>query len=556
MGQTAHNRPSLPGVVYTPQWVAERIVRLAISAVEQNLPRILDPACGDGALLCEAFRQLTRRNHTPATVDARLQLAQQCITGVDLDPGAVAAARRNLAACILNGCAVNLTPTATASSLAELTATLAPCIVAADAIVSGRNVAPGAGGGRHLPGKAWQAGGFDAVVANPPYVNIRQLHQTHGAGYVQYLRDHYACASGSFDFYVLFIERAHQLLAAGGYCSVITPARLAEMNYARPCRKLLLSNTLHTIDDLSKIPHVFPGVSVYTHIYLWQKRPPAAAHQTAVTEVDTAGAAANETAKRFIPQRQLTASGFSLNPQAAVLSRVPTAPLSDFATVHCGAAGFSAQLLAEELRDAGSDADSMQFIVSGNIDRYSIQHGDVRFMKRRFRAPVLSRTSSYFNPGRRKLYEEPKIVVAGMTRRLEAAMAATPVAIGVQTYAVKPHTLDPWFVLGLLNSRLISYWFASRFASRRLAGGFLAINKSQLQQIPIATTSEDSHQQGGNGLRGSIAEAARRLNRCINENADAAAVAANEQNLNQLVYQVYKLDTAAITAVESSTLVP
>ena len=44
---------------------------------------------------------------------------------------------------------------------------------------------------------------------------------------------------------------------------------------------------------------------------------------------------------------------------------------------------------------------------------------------------------------------------------------------------------NPLYLLGVLNSRLLSYLFRIRFQAKHLAGGFLAINKGQLAKLPI-----------------------------------------------------------------------
>ncbi len=539
--QQHHAARRARGAFYTPAWLARHMAARVFRHVTQSRPRVLDLACGDGALLRQALDLLATRNNTPCTVASRLELVHSCIRGIDINAEAVAAARRNLAAWILGDDA-----SPPQHLWEETSAAIAHCIVNGDALEM-----------QHVADSA------DVILGNPPYLSIRQLHQTHGAGYVQRLRERYTCAAGAFDSYVLFVEKAQQLLRAGGCCTMITPGRLADMEYATRCRELLLSGTLHQIDDLSSVPALFPGVSVYAHIYTWQKHRPAKKHLTAVSEFVTAGRKPQPGRTHFIPQQALSSAGFAVHRQAALLEGVSTAPLGECAAVHCGAAGFSAQLLAGELREASSlpaAEDALPFIVSGNIDRYQIKTGNVRFMKRKFQEPMLPASSSYFNAARRRLYQQPKIVVAGMTRRLEAAFAPQPLAIGVQTYAVKPQRIDNWLLLGLLNSRLVSHWFASRFAARRLAGGFLAINKSQLEQIPLpaAAFSDDPRHVH---LQQQIAGHAQELHR--GEPVAAAACSdtslsqeSAERKLDALVYQLYGLADSDIAAVESCDLPP
>src|SRR5207247_1859557 len=85
-------------------------------------------------------------------------------------------------------------------------------------------------------------------------------------------------ARGNFDLYVLFIERAVELLKPGGRCGLIVPNKWATLDYARACRQLLLSGaTIERVVDLSS-HRVFAAASVYPHIIVFRKEPPRAAH--------------------------------------------------------------------------------------------------------------------------------------------------------------------------------------------------------------------------------------------------------------------------------------
>ena len=68
-----------------------------------------------------------------------------------------------------------------------------------------------------------------------------------------------------------------------------------------------------------------------------------------------------------------------------------TKPLGELARLSCGTAGFSAQRIARRLLDVEdawqSDAPHLaDFITSGNIDRYAIRLGNVRYLNRILRS--------------------------------------------------------------------------------------------------------------------------------------------------------------------------
>jgi hypothetical protein len=216
-----------------------------------------------------------------------------------------------------------------------------------------------------------------------------------------------------------------------------------------------------------------------------------------------------------------------------------------------------ARSLAERGRRAGEDY--FEFVVSGSIDRYALHLGGVRFMNQYFARPVLPSDCAWLSPNKRKLFRGPKVVLAGMVRRLEAAWDAGGLALGVQVYAVAGCE-DPWFLLGLLNSKLLSYLFRLRFSAKRLGGSFLAVNKGQLAQLPVRIVQDrpiaDARRvsrlcdlvprmiQLETELLGCSTEASRgRIQRVLGE---------TDREIDQLVYELYRLTPREIRRVESA----
>ena len=83
----------------------------------------------------------------------------------------------------------------------------------------------------------------------------------------------------------------------------------------------------------------------------------------------------------------------------------------------------------------------------------------------------------------------PKIIIAGMTKVIEATYVDSPLAIGVGTYAIYDFNgISPYYILGLLNSKYTSYYLRTKFKDKHLAGGYLAINKSTIEKLPFTIT--------------------------------------------------------------------
>ncbi|TVR18396.1 MAG: type II restriction endonuclease [Anaerolineaceae bacterium] len=94
-------------------------------------------------------------------------------------------------------------------------------------------------------------GGFDVVVANPPYVRqelIRDQKPDLQASYP----DVYA---GTADLFVYFFSRALNLLRANGHLSFITPNKFMRANYGKKLRGFLAKKArLHTLIDFGDLP--------------------------------------------------------------------------------------------------------------------------------------------------------------------------------------------------------------------------------------------------------------------------------------------------------------
>lgn len=84
-------------------------------------------------------------------------------------------------------------------------------------------------------GELVQGGGFDVVLGNPPYIRIQEL----GRELASYCRDRYESASGSFDAYTVFVERALSLLAPGGRLGFIVPNKFTKLDSGAKLRELL-----------------------------------------------------------------------------------------------------------------------------------------------------------------------------------------------------------------------------------------------------------------------------------------------------------------------------
>mgnify|MGYP002635346966 CR=1 FL=1 len=229
------------GVVYTPRWVAERLVEGSVgrrldelrAALDADAFRerlrsftVLDPACGDGALLRAAADRLAvearRVGLDPADLLPNLH-------GADRDPQAVEAART-----AIGGGSLRV--------------------------------------GEALLGLEWSQR-FDAVVMNPPWVKLQTLRR-HEPAFADALRaSPYASAqTGNVDLYLPFIELGVGRLQEGGRMACIAPSSWLSNQHGRGLRAWIGERgALTHWQDLGD-QQVFAGASTYSALQFFAAR--------------------------------------------------------------------------------------------------------------------------------------------------------------------------------------------------------------------------------------------------------------------------------------------
>lgn len=125
-----------------------------------------------------------------------------------------------------------------------------------------------AAGGQMELTNAPKEGGFDIVLANPPYVRQELL-----GDYKDLLKPIYPeVYNGMADLYVYFYARAHQLLKNGGVSCFISSNKWLRAGYGEKLRQHLLdSQAFKLVVDFGELP-VFQTAATFPAIFLWQKR--------------------------------------------------------------------------------------------------------------------------------------------------------------------------------------------------------------------------------------------------------------------------------------------
>jgi len=270
LSNNAHRKEM--GIYYTPTYIVDYIVRNTLGELLKNKKanpekiRVLDPACGSGSFLIKAFDVLNEyyskndKNYNQSEFDfktgvpftAKVKILQNNIFGVDLDQKAVEIARLNLLLKI--------------AERGHRLPLLKQNIKCGNSLIDD----PAVAGDKAF---IWEEefkqimdqGGFEVVIANPPYGIIFEEKEK------KYLEDHLPSFKRNNDLYVAFIEKSLSLLKNGGVFSFIIPNSYLIGTYFDALKKLIL-NQAKIIKILNfGINRVFQDPNVFNSIIVLQK---------------------------------------------------------------------------------------------------------------------------------------------------------------------------------------------------------------------------------------------------------------------------------------------
>lgn len=301
--------------------------------------------------------------------------------------------------------------------------------------------------------------GFDIVIGNPPYVSAVNMART-GEEKLLY-KQSYPEATGAYDMYVLFLLLGVKL-SSNIYCWII-PNKLLVADYAKKTlHKLKAECGLEKTIDVS-VYDVFKNASVYPIIVLGNK-------------------VSHEQFNSYFLNNYTDLIDNRLNKKESV-EESNKVRLSLLGLKVCsGATGFEAQKIKENICEIDNNH-TIPFTVSGNIDRYVFNNTNVRYMKDKYSRAFIYLDSN-ITKSKQEMWKNPKIIIAGMTKKIEACYVDTPLAIGVGVYAIYDFAgYNPFYILGILNSKSTTDFLTAEFSDKHLAGGYLAINKSTIEQF-------------------------------------------------------------------------
>ena len=433
------------------------------------------------------------------------------------------------------------------------------------------------------------ADGFDIVIGNPPYVRQEKIRELKPI-----LQAQYDCYMSTADLYVYFYECGLCLLKEKGLLIYITSNKYFRTNYGKKLRQFLNEHsTIRQLIDFGDAP-VFTAVAYPSIILLRKQKPKENSFraldwmpQFAVEEFD----AVLGPNSFLMPQTALKDNQWSLvRPEELdLLSKLQVVgqPLGEYVdgAIYTGIkTGFNQAFVVDRqtkdtliAEDVSSTEVLKPFLRGKDIKRWCINDEDYYLIKiessanmqhpwsggsaedaEMIFANIYPAIHAHFEPYRSELlgrqdqgyyfwelrscaywreFECPKIIYSDISKEGTFTLDDQGYLLG-NTASILP-TNEKWLI-GLLNSKIV-LWLYTKI-STQIRGGFVRFIAQYVSQIPIPLVPQD------NSIYRLVDQII--LAKQTNPSANITDL---EQQIDQLVYQLYDLTDEEIAIVEEST---
>jgi predicted type IV restriction endonuclease len=392
-----------------------------------------------------------------------------------------------------------------------------------------------------------QAGGFDAVLGNPPYV-YRNAIEDVGR---DYFGARFDSAEGNFELYKFFLERGVSLLGHGGRLGMIVSASFLVQPSFTKLRSLLLQRT--QITNLAPLgPGVFEGATVDTCVIVVQCGTDGTENKVNVVSPRTP-LSLMDTRPYPVPQRRFLGNvghvfDYRLSEPAALLLRRLLAQFPALEKDFELGVGINTGFIKDELvSDKKVDNRYHRMVPGTGIARY----GSVTTKGWIMYDPdfVRSRGKEGRSLPQQRFFDSPKILVVrtrnlSLKRRIIATIDRGYNLNRLSNIIARGEaSIDG--LLGLLNSRLFNWLFSTRWYDYE-------IKPVYLRDCPVSDASHPRLQK----QVAQMMELQELMGLAKTPHAKKALqrqIDATDRQIDKLVYELYGLTDEEIRIVEEAT---
>ncbi|EMG86372.1 hypothetical protein HMPREF1397_01424 [Helicobacter pylori GAM115Ai] len=371
--------------------------------------------------------------------------------------------------------------------------------------------------------------GFDCIIGNPPYIDYRKIDEKTKIFISKFSSVYKKSKEGSI--FVYFIERASQLIIKHGLISFINPIAYLCKPTDYGIRDYIDKNLKITmLIDLSNIK-IFESASTYTCINIF-KRENKKNEILFLRSDDLNELSNNKDDFLKIPDVNIEHISIFLDPISRHIAERFKTQLGDFCKIFCGLSktGFRSDVI-----NTNSEK-SVYFLESSDIYRYYVNDFGKKFLKR---------IDDYFSQEKQEIFEQQDIIfMTRMTNQIRCVVVPLGV-YGGKVNILYDFRIDRFLILGVLNSKLMTYFYKKKFFPTHMQGGAFGFDTLSVETLPIPQITKSNK------------PAADKIIALVDKilQSKAKDPKANTQELEKeidaLVYQLYHLTDEEIKTIEN-----
>ncbi|MFB1285303.1 Eco57I restriction-modification methylase domain-containing protein [Helicobacter pylori] len=371
--------------------------------------------------------------------------------------------------------------------------------------------------------------GFDCIIGNPPYIDYRKIDEKTKIFLSKFSSVYKKSKEGSI--FVYFIERASKLIIKHGLISFINPIAYLCKPTDHGIRDYIDKNLKITmLIDLSNIK-IFESASTYTCINIFKR-------ENKENEIlfqrfdDFTELSSNKDDFLKIPSVNIEHISIFLDPISRHIAERFKTQLGGFCKIFCGLSktGFRSDVI-----NTNSEK-SVYFLESSDIYRYYVNDFGKKFLKR---------IDDYFSQEKQEIFEQQDIIfMTRMTNQIRCVVVPLGV-YGGKVNILYDFRIDRFLILGVLNSKLMTYFYKKKFFPTHMQGGAFGFDTLSVETIPIPQITEKNQE-----LADKITDCAKRILKS-KENDPKANTQKLEKEIDALVYQLYNLTDEEIKIIEN-----
>jgi len=333
---------------------------------------------------------------------------------------------------------------------------------------------------------------FDIVLANPPYINSREMVRSGQAGTREFITKSYGFAKGSWDIYIAFFERGLGLLNDLGTLVFITPDKWL----SKPFGEALRTHELKRIKSIVVAGRqVFDSAKVDSVITSFTSK--EYPDLEILEFLDGIPTKKHSISKSFFEPPFALDAAFSPHFNFLRDSSHNFGKLGDLCVFESACATDDAYKLKRLVQNLTGEFDPREYfkvINTGTILPFGDKWGksEMVYLGGKYLCPVVKRADfleEFPNTYSQKA-QKPKLIVKGLNL-LDATLDLEGTVIpGIPTIIGSSENHDDlYFALGILNSRFALFYIKNRYPASSYNQG-ITFTKDMLAELPIPGPAE------------------------------------------------------------------